>query len=59
LPEVANPLEAKRRIGSANKKTDKPDATGLAILLRNGILPDDGFQALGELSRRFQDMALK
>ena len=34
-PRLANPLEAKRRMG-ATKKTDKLDARGLAILLRNG-----------------------
>jgi hypothetical protein len=34
-PHLANPLEAKRRMGLTNK-TDKLDATGLAILLRNG-----------------------
>src|SRR5437764_7474722 len=36
---LANPLEAKRRMGKT-KKTDKLDATGLAILLRNGTLPE-------------------
>lgn len=38
-PRLANPLEAKRRMGKT-KKTDKLDATGLAILLRNGTLPE-------------------
>jgi hypothetical protein len=36
---TANPLEAKRRMG-LTKKTDKLDARGLAILLRNGTLPE-------------------
>lgn len=36
---LVNPLEAKRRIGGKNK-TDKLDAKGLAILLRNGTLPE-------------------
>jgi transposase len=34
-----NPLKAKRRIGGRNK-TDPIDARGLAILLRNGTLPE-------------------
>ena len=38
-PRLANPLEAKRRMGKPNK-TDKLDATGLAVLLRNGTLPE-------------------
>ena len=38
-PKLAHPLEAKRRMGKTNK-TDKLDATGLAILLRNGTLPE-------------------
>jgi hypothetical protein len=38
-PGLANPLEAKRRMGLTNK-TDKLDARGLAILHRNGTLPD-------------------
>src|SRR6204780_4761005 len=38
-PRLANPLEAKRRMGLTNK-TDKLDAKGLAILLRNGTLPE-------------------
>jgi transposase len=36
---LVNPLEAKKRIGGRNK-TDKLDARGLAILLRNGTLPE-------------------
>ena len=38
-PKLAHPLEAKRRMG-LTKKTDKLDAKGLAILLRNGTLPE-------------------
>jgi len=38
-PKLANPLEAKRRMGLTHK-TDKLDARGLAILLRNGTLPE-------------------
>src|SRR5947207_7067780 len=38
-PRLCNPLEAKRRIGLTNK-TDKLDGKGLAILLRNGTLPE-------------------
>ena len=38
-PKLANPLEAKRRMALTNK-TDKLDARGLAILLRNGTLPE-------------------
>src|SRR5580658_1735100 len=38
-PKLTHPLEAKRRMGKTNK-TDKLDATGLAILLRNGTLPE-------------------
>jgi transposase len=38
-PKLANPLEAKRRMG-LTKKTDTLDARGLAILLRNGTLPE-------------------
>jgi transposase len=37
--KLANPLEAKKRMGHVGKKTDKADAEGLAILLRNGTLP--------------------
>lgn len=36
---LVNPLEAKRRMGGSHK-TDKLDARGLAILLRNGTLPE-------------------
>jgi transposase len=38
-PRLANASEAKRRMGKT-KKTDKLDAGGLAILLRNGTLPE-------------------
>jgi transposase len=38
-PRLCNPLEAKRRMGLTNK-TDELDARGLAILLRNGTLPE-------------------
>jgi len=38
-PHLAHPLEAKRRMGKSHK-TDKLDAKGLAILLRNGTLPE-------------------
>src|ERR1700733_2669502 len=38
-PKLCNPLEAKRRMGLTHK-TDKLDAKGLAILLRNGALPE-------------------
>jgi transposase len=38
-PRLCNPLEAKRRMGLTNK-TDKLDTRGLAILLRNGTLPE-------------------
>ena len=38
-PRLANPIEAKRRMG-LTRKTDKLDARGLAILLRNGTLPE-------------------
>jgi transposase len=36
---LVNPLEAKRRMGGRNR-TDKLDAKGLAILCRNGTLPE-------------------
>ena len=39
VPKLCNPLEAKRRMGLTHK-TDKLDARGLAILLRNGTLPE-------------------
>src|SRR3984885_10146024 len=38
-PKLCNPHEAKRRMGRT-KKTDTLDARGLAILLRNGTLPE-------------------
>ncbi len=38
-PKLCNPFEAKRRMG-LTKKTDSLDARGLAILLRNGTLPE-------------------
>lgn len=38
-PHLANPKEAKQRMRGRNK-TDKLDATGLAILLRYGTLPE-------------------
>ncbi len=38
-PRLCNPTEAKRRM-ALTKKTDKLDARGLAILLRNGTLPE-------------------
>lgn len=38
-PKLAHPLEAKLRMGKT-KKTDKLDAKGLGILLRNGTLPE-------------------
>jgi len=38
-PRLCNPHEAKRRMGLTNK-TDTLDAKGLAILLRNGTLPE-------------------
>jgi transposase len=37
-PHLANPTEAKKRMGKTNK-TDALDAKGLAILLHNGTLP--------------------
>ena len=42
-PKLANALEAKRRM-ALTKKTDKLDATGLAILLRNVRYPRCGFR---------------
>src|SRR5437879_1811953 len=39
-PRLANPLEAKKRMGKTGKKTDTIDAKGLGILLRNGTLPE-------------------
>ena len=37
---LAHALEVKKRIGRKGKKTDKEDAAGLAMLLRNGTLPE-------------------
>jgi transposase len=39
-PRLTHPLEAKKRMGKTGKKTDKVDASGLGILLRNGTLPE-------------------
>ena len=39
-PRLVHPLEAKKRMGKTGKKTDKVDANGLGILLRNGTLPE-------------------
>src|SRR5215472_16953011 len=39
-PHLTHPLEAKKRMGKPGKKTDKLDARGLGILLRNGTLPE-------------------
>lgn len=39
-PHLAHPLEAKKRMGKTGKKTDKVDAQGLGVLLRNGTLPE-------------------
>jgi len=39
-PRLVHPLEAKKRMGKTGKKTDKIDANGLGILLRNGTLPE-------------------
>ena len=38
-PKLCNPIGAKRRM-ALTKKTDKLDARGLAILLRDGTLPE-------------------
>lgn len=38
-PVLAHPLEAKKRMGKT-KKTDRLDARGLAMLMRNGTLPE-------------------
>jgi transposase len=38
-PHLANPGKAKQRMGNVNK-TDKLDAGGVGILLRNGTLPE-------------------
>jgi transposase len=39
-PRLVHPLEAKKRMGKTSKKTDKVDAKGLGVLLRNGTLPE-------------------
>jgi transposase len=39
-PRLVHPLQAKKRMGKLGKKTDKIDAKGLGILLRNGTLPE-------------------
>src|SRR6202008_1906563 len=39
-PRLAHPLEGKKRMGKTGKKTEKVDARGLGILLRNGTLPE-------------------
>src|SRR5438046_1942138 len=39
-PRLVDQLEAKKRMGKTGKKTDKVDANGLGILLRNGTLPE-------------------
>src|SRR5437879_8433631 len=39
-PRLTHPLEARKRMGKTGKKTDKLDANGLGILLRNGTLPE-------------------
>jgi transposase len=44
-PRLCNPLEAKRRMGLTNK-TDKLDARGLAILLRNGTRRKCGYRGV-------------
>ncbi len=49
-PHLANPLEAKKRMGKTNK-TDALDAKGLAILLHNGTLPESWIPP-GELRDR-------
>jgi hypothetical protein len=49
-PHLANPTEAKKRMGKANK-TDALDAKGLAILLHNGTLPESWIPP-GELRDR-------
>jgi transposase len=49
-PHLANPTEAKKRMGKTNK-TDALDAKGLAILLHNGTLPESWI-APGELRDR-------
>jgi transposase len=49
-PHLANPTEAKKRMGTTNK-TDALDAKGLAILLHNGTLPESWIPP-GELRDR-------
>ncbi len=49
-PHLANPFEAKKRMGKTNK-TDALDAKGLAILLHNGTLPESWIPP-GELRDR-------
>ena len=49
-PHLANPTEAKKRMGKTNK-TDALDAKGLAILLHNGTLPESWIPP-GELRDR-------
>jgi transposase len=49
-PHLANPTEAKKRMGKTNK-TDALDAKGLAILLHNGTLPESWIPP-GELRNR-------
>jgi transposase len=39
-PRLAHALEVKKRSGRKGKKTDQEDAQGLAMLLRNGTLPE-------------------
>jgi transposase len=49
-PHLANPTEAKKRMGKTNK-TDALDGKGLAILLHNGTLPESWIPP-GELRDR-------
>ena len=49
---ATHPLEAKKRMGKTGKKTDKLDATGLGILLRNGTLPEVWIPAAGLRDQR-------
>ena len=49
-PHLANPTEAKKRMGKTNK-TDALDAKGFAILLHNGTLPESWIPP-GELRDR-------
>lgn len=50
-PHLANPTEAKKRMGKTNK-TDALDAKGLAILLHNGTLPESWIPPGGLRDRR-------